>query len=43
MRLHNAWNAAVSLRAPLFAFGNGEKDRKRVPLTLKAGARTRTG
>ena len=41
-RLHNVSNAAVSLRAPVFAFGSVEKGRKHVLLTLKVG-RKNTG
>jgi hypothetical protein len=41
-RLHNAWNAAVSLRAPVLSFGVDSKDPKQVLLTLKVG-RKNTG
>jgi hypothetical protein len=41
-RLHNVWNAAVSLRAPLLSFGPDRDDPRQVLLTLKVG-RKNTG
>jgi hypothetical protein len=40
--LHNAWNAGLTLRAPLFSFGSDSKDPMRVIMTLTVG-RKNTG